>query len=170
MMRSAARSGQRPAPPARVRREDTQGRSPLLQYDTYSDACAHFEDLLDAAGSGRVVTVRTDPGGVAVVDVRRLRRFLASRIPSRAHVRSEAGGWSVSLPALPVSTDGTPFDGAVDEMIDALREYADDWQDRLLYAPNHSGNWGVVHLIALSSDEQLRDWIVTARPRLRDAY
>jgi hypothetical protein len=47
-------------------------------------------------------------------------------------------------------------------MVDALREYADDWQERLLESPNHRENWGLVQLVSLSSDEQLRDWIVGA--------
>ena len=45
-------------------------------------------------------------------------------------------------------------------MIDALREYATDWQDRLLDVVNHRDNWAVVALIGLSDDEQLREWLV----------
>ncbi|SEG42856.1 hypothetical protein SAMN05444920_102996 [Nonomuraea solani] len=45
-------------------------------------------------------------------------------------------------------------------MIEALREYAEDWQSRLLDAPNHRENWGLVQLISLSDDEQLREWLV----------
>jgi hypothetical protein len=56
--------------------------------------------------------------------------------------------------------DGATFDEAIDDVIDALREYAEDWQDRLLDAPNHANNWGLVQLISLSDDEQLRDWLV----------
>ncbi|MCW2642256.1 MAG: hypothetical protein JWP76_4562 [Dactylosporangium sp.] len=56
--------------------------------------------------------------------------------------------------------DGATFDEAIDDLIDALREYAEDWQDRLLDAPNHGNNWGLVQLISLSDDEQLRDWLV----------
>ena len=44
----------------------------------------------------------------------------------------------------------------------SLREYAEDWQLRLLNAPNHRDNWGLVQLISLSDDEQLRDWLVGA--------
>jgi predicted RNase H-like HicB family nuclease len=99
-----------------------------------------------------------------VVDVERLRHFLASLAPSRAEVVSEAGGWSVFIPGLPVAADGATFAEAVTEMVDALREYADDWQERLLDSPNHRENWGLVQLISLDDDEQLRDWIFgTAR-------
>jgi len=45
-------------------------------------------------------------------------------------------------------------------MIVVLREYAEDWQDRLLDAPNHAGNSGLVQLVSLSGDGQLRDWLV----------
>lgn len=61
---------------------------------------------------------------------------------------------------MPVAADGATFDEAIHEMIDALRVYAEDWQDRLLDAPNHRENWGLVQLICLSDDEQLRDWLV----------
>jgi hypothetical protein len=132
----------------------------MVHYDSYTDARAHLKDLLDAAEKGRVATVRRDSATTAVVDVARLRHFLASLIPSRAEVVPEAGGWSVFISGLPVAADGATFDEALVEMVDALREYADDWQERLLDSPNHRDNWGLVQLISLSSDDQLRDWIV----------
>jgi hypothetical protein len=48
----------------------------------------------------------------------------------------------------------------VDEMIDAVREYAEDWQDRLRTAGNHENSWGLVQLASLSDDDQLREWLV----------
>ena len=133
-----------------------------VHYDSYTEARAHLKDLLDAAEQGRVATVRRDSATTAVVDVERLRYFLASIIPSRAQVVPEAGGWSVLIPGLPVAADGSSFDEAIMEMVDALREYAEDWQQRLLDAPNHRDNWGLVQLISFSDDEQLRDWLVGA--------
>lgn len=133
-----------------------------VHYDSYTDARAHLKDLLDAAEEGRVATVRRDSATAAVVDVKRLRHFLASIVPSRAQVVPEAGGWSVFIPGLPVAADGASFDEAITEMIDALREYVEDWQQRLLDAPNHRDNWGLGQLISLSDDEQLRDWLVGA--------
>lgn len=131
-----------------------------IHYDNYTDARAHLKDLLDAAARGRVATVRRDSATAAVVDVARLRRFLALLTPSRAEVVAEAGGWSVFISGVPVSADGATFDEAVAEMVDALRDYADDWQERLSDSPNHRENWGLVQLVGLSDDEQLRDWIV----------
>jgi len=131
-----------------------------VHYNSYTEARAHLKDLLDAAERGRVATVHRDSATTAVVDVNRLRHFLASLIPSRAEAVAEADGWSVFIQGLPLAADGSTFDEAIDEMIDALREYADDWQDRLLDAPNHRENWGIVQLIVLSDDQQLRDWLV----------
>jgi predicted RNase H-like HicB family nuclease len=132
----------------------------ITHYDSYTDARAHLKDLLDAAERGRVATVRRDAGRTAVVDVERLRAVLAALITPRAQVVAEAGGWSVFIPGLPVAADGATFEEAVVEMIDALREYAEDWQEHLLDAPNHRNNWGLVQLISLSTDDQLRDWLV----------
>lgn len=133
-----------------------------VHYDSYSEARAHLKDLLDAAERGQVATVRRDSATAAVVDVERLRHFLASIVPSRAEVVPEGGGWSVFIPGLPVAADGGSFDEAIGEMVDALREYAEDWQQRLLDAPNHRDNWGLVQLISFSDDDQLRDWLVGA--------
>jgi predicted RNase H-like HicB family nuclease len=133
-----------------------------VHYDSYTEARAHFKDLLDAAERGRVATVRRDSVRTVVVDVERLRYFLASIVPSRAQVVPEDGAWSVFIPGLPVAADGATFDEAISEMIDALREYAEDWQQRLLDAPNHRDNWGLVQLISFSDDDQLREWLVGA--------
>jgi predicted RNase H-like HicB family nuclease len=133
-----------------------------VHYDSYSEARAHLKDLLDAAERGRVATVRRDLASAIVVDVRRLRQLLVSVVPSQAQVVAEAGGWSVFIPGLPVAADGATFDEAISEMVQALREYAEDWQDHLLDAPNHQDNWGLINLISLSDDDQLRDWLVGA--------
>jgi predicted RNase H-like HicB family nuclease len=137
---------------------------PAVHYESYTEARAHLKDLLDAADEGRVATVRRDTRRAAVVDVERLRRYLSSVCPSKAEVVAEAGGWSVFLPGLPLAADGATFDEAIEEMIQALREYAEDWQERLRTAPNHEDNWGLVQMIALSDDAQLRDWMVGVAP------
>jgi len=135
----------------------------ITHYDSYTEARAHLKDLLDAAERGRVATVRRDAGRTAVVDVERLRSSLASLSLWRAQVVAEAGGWSVFIPGLPIAADGATFDEAVVGMIDALREYAEDWQERLLDAPNHQNNWALVQLVTLSDDSQLHDWLVGVR-------
>ncbi|MDL5160196.1 prevent-host-death protein [Actinomycetospora termitidis] len=127
--------------------------------DSYSEARAHLKDLLDAAERGRLATVRRNAATTAMVDVERLRHFLATLSPARAQVVPEAEGWSVFLPGLPVAADGASFDEAIDEMVEALRDYAEDWQDHLLDAPNHREHWGLVQMIGLSNNDQLRTWL-----------
>jgi predicted RNase H-like HicB family nuclease len=127
--------------------------------DSYSEARAHLKDLLDAAERGQLATVRRNAATTAVVDVERLRHFLATLGPARAQVVPEADGWSVFLPGLPIAADGASFDEAIDEMVGALREYAEDWQDHLLDTPNQREHWGLVQMIGLSSDDRLRVWL-----------
>jgi predicted RNase H-like HicB family nuclease len=132
---------------------------PQVHYDSYTEARSKFKDLLDAAENGQTATIRRDATTAVVLDAERLRYFLASVAPSQAQVVQEAGGWSVFIPGLPVAADGETFEEAIAEMAAALREYAEDWQDHLLHAPNHRENWGLVQMICLSSDEQLRKWL-----------
>ena len=127
--------------------------------ETYSHARAHLKELLDAAEDGRPATVSRDSAVTAVVDANRLRHALALLIPARAEVVEENGGWSVMLPGLPIAADGNTYDEALDDMVIALREYADDWSDHLIHAPNQRDNWGLVQLITLSSEVQLRTWL-----------
>jgi predicted RNase H-like HicB family nuclease len=130
-----------------------------LHYNTVSEARAHFSALIDAAEAGVPATVRRDRRRAAVVDADRLRHFLVSVRPARAEVVPEGAGWSIVLPGLPIAADGETFEDALDEMVAALREYAEDWADRLRHASNHEQNWGLVQIIDLSSDEELRDWL-----------
>ncbi|MBE1591573.1 prevent-host-death protein [Nonomuraea angiospora] len=131
-----------------------------VHFDTYTKARAHLKALLDAAERGRVATVRRESATTALVDVDRLRHHLAANTPPRAQAVPEDGGWSVFIPGPPLAAEGRTFNEAVIEMVDALREYAEDWQDHLLDAPNHRENWGLVQLISLSDDDQLREWLV----------
>lgn len=131
-----------------------------VHFESYTDARTHLKNLLDAAAQGRVATVRRDANTTLLIDVDRFRDFLVSVVPSNAQVVPEGGGWSVFIPGLPVAADGASFDEAVNEMVDALREYAEDWQERLLNTPNHRDNWGLVNLIIFSDDAQLRNWLV----------
>lgn len=130
------------------------------QYGTLTEARKNFKDMLDAAEAGRPASVQRDDRKAAVVDADRLRAALAVLRPADAQVVAEGGGWSVFLPGLPIAADGATLEEALDEAAQALREYAEDWSARLLHAPNHAENWGLVQLIALSDDDQLRAWLV----------
>lgn len=129
-------------------------------FPTSTAARSHLRDLLDTAHSGRVTTIDRDRERFAVVDAELLRSHLASLLPSGAVVVPEGGGWSAFLPGLPISGEADDLEGAIHDLIEALREYAADWNDRLLDAPNHRDNWALVTLTELSTDEQLKRWLV----------
>lgn len=134
---------------------------PAVHYDSFTAARNHLKDVLDQAANGTAVTVRRESVTAVVLDAERLRHYLASVVPPMAKVVAEADGWSAFIPGVPVAGAGGTYDAAVADMADALREYAQDWL-RLQHAPNHRDNWGLVQLVNLSDDDQLRRWITGA--------
>ncbi len=126
---------------------------------TVSEARQRFKDVLDAAVEGRPVSVTRDHRKVAAVDAERLTYFLTRLIPANARLVAEGGGWSIMLPGLPIAADGATLEEALDEMVDALRDYSEAWTDGLRLALNHADNWGLVQMIELSSDQDLKDWL-----------
>ncbi|HEY2639930.1 MAG TPA: prevent-host-death protein [Streptosporangiaceae bacterium] len=130
-----------------------------VEYATSSEARQNFKEMLDAAAAGRLVIVRRDDTATAVQDAARLQHFLAAVIPSRAAIVAENDGYSIFLGDLPIGADGATLDEAISEMINALRTYAVAWHEVLGKAPNHRDNWGLVQLIALSTNDQLRSWL-----------
>lgn len=77
-----------------------------------------------------------------------------------AEVVPEGGGWSVFIPGAPIAADGATLDAAITEMIDALREYAEDWRAHLRASPTHRQHQHLVELINQSDDAQLRDLLI----------
>lgn len=129
-------------------------------FESYTHARQNLRAVLDAASAGLVTTVTRDGERYLVVPAEQLREQLVGLRPAKAEVIAEGGGWVVVLPGLPVHGDGETFDAALDDAVVALREYAEDWNDRLRRAPNHAQHRAVVELVELSTDEQLRDWLV----------
>lgn len=129
-------------------------------YSTTTEARGQFRALLDDAQAGRVVTVQRDSERFAVVDTARLLLRLMQARPALAVVVAEGGGWAAMLPGLPVHGEGASFEEAIVDVIQALREYAEDWNDHLLSTPNHRDNWDVAEIVELASDEELRVWLL----------
>lgn len=129
-------------------------------YGSAREAREHFKDLLDAADEGRPATVIRDERRVAAVDADRLVHFLTRLHPSGVQAVADGDGWSLFLPGVPVAADGATIEEAVEEMVDALRDYAEAWTERLRLAPNHEDNWGLVQIVTLASDDQLRSWLL----------
>ena len=131
---------------------------PLVEYRRVGDARADFKRVLDVAAEGAPVALRRESERFAVVDAGRLRYFLAS-IGPRPEIVAEDGGWSLFFPGLPVAAEGDSLDELFDDAMVVLRDYAEDWVDHLRTAPNHAANWGLVQLVSLSTDEELRAWL-----------
>lgn len=129
-------------------------------FRSYTHTREHLRDVLDAAGSGLVTSVTRGNEQFVVVRAEQQRRMLSLLRPADAQVVAEGGGWAVIFPGLPLHGDGETFDAAVDDALDALREYADAWNDHLHRAPNHADNRPVVELVELSSDDELREWVL----------
>ena len=130
-----------------------------VHYSTLREGRDHLKDLLDAAVDGRPASVTRDHIRVAAVDAERLACFLSKVRPANADVTAENGGWTITLPGLPIAADADTLDEALDEAVDALRDYAEAWSARLRLAPNHAENWGLVQIIEFSSDDRLKAWL-----------
>lgn len=130
-----------------------------VHYGTAAEGRLNFKHLLDAAQAGVPSAVTREQHQLAVVDGEQLRQVLQRAQPARAQAAPDADGWSITLPGLPIAADGDTFDDALAEVVAALREYAEDWADRLRHAPNHAGNWALVQLVTLSTDTQLEEWL-----------
>jgi len=128
-----------------------------------SEARQRWREVLDAAEDGRAVIVRRDNSAAAVLDANRLRHFLASVVLARAVIVAKDDRFSVYLHDQPITADGATLDEAIAEMIGALRTYAAAWHEVLGNAANHRDNWGLVQLIGLSTDDQLRAWLTGAQ-------
>ncbi len=129
-------------------------------FDSFTSARTNLRSVLDAAQEGLVTTVVRGNERFVVVAADSLRLELGRLLPSRAAVVAEGGGWSAVLPGVPVHGDAETFDEAIDDLIDALREYAEGWNTRLYRAPNHQQQRSLVELVELSDDAQLRDWLL----------
>lgn len=128
-------------------------------YDSMASARKSLGAVLDDAHRGHAVTIRRKNETAAVVAADKLRQYLATSLKARAEVFQEEGRWVVLLRGRPFVSEGLTVDEAIEDLILSLREYAEDWADRLRAAPNHEGNWPFVQLITLSSDAELRSWI-----------
>lgn len=132
--------------------------APALNYSS-SNARQHFSSVLDAAEHGRVVMVNRGKARSAVVSADRLRQYLSLTTPARTRTTIDDGAYVVFLEDRPFVSEGETLEAAVADLIESLREYAEDWVERLQYAPNHADAWGLVQLVSLSTDEQLADWL-----------
>ncbi len=132
----------------------------VRHFDSFTSARTNLRGVLDAAREGVVTTVTRDKERFVVMSADALGEQPRHLLPSQAVVVPEGGGWAAFIPGVLVHGDAATFDDAVDDLLAALREYAQDWNDRLHVTPNHAQHRSVVELVELSDDEQLRGWLL----------
>lgn len=126
----------------------------------FTQARDSLKAILDSSERGGLSTIRRpDRGTAAVVNSESLRRYLELTVMANVQVVNEDGVWAVFMPGHPFAAEATDLDEALADFVDALRDYAEDWEDHLHAAPNHRKNWALVQLIDLSTDEQLTAWL-----------
>ena len=131
-----------------------------MTFLSYTDTRNRLKEVLDTADRGVPVGVERHGRRAVVMDLALLYELLAdSPRLRRPEAVAEGGGWSVYLPGTPVAADGADLDAAAEEFVVALREYAEDWVERLRFAPNHAQHWPLVHFVSLSSDADLTGWV-----------
>jgi hypothetical protein len=96
-----------------------------------------------------------------VTDRDRLRDLLIRAVPSTARVIVEADAWVIVIPDSPFAAEGQTLDDSLDDLIENLRDYASEWPQQFASAPNHAGNWALVQLVNLSTNEALREWLTS---------
>ena len=131
-----------------------------MTFLSYTDTRNRLREVLDTADGGVPIGIERHGHRVVLLDLARLHELLAdSPRLRRPEAIAEAGGWSVFLPDAPIAADGADLDDATEEFVVALREYAQDWVERLRFAPNHAQHWPLVHFVSLSSDSDLAGWV-----------
>ena len=133
---------------------------PAIQYDRFTDARTHLKELLDAAEEGRPAAVVRQDRSTVLVDRQRFVRYLMALNAGRVELVPDGDSWLAVVADSPIAAEGDDAADAIDELIEALREYAEDWSARLRLASNHEQNWGLVQLVDHSSDDELRAWII----------
>ena len=130
-----------------------------VDYTSFSAARDNLKKVLDAAGDGRSVTISRGSQVSVVADGERLRQYLCSTISANPQVWIESAAVGIALSDLPFVAEAASVENAMTDLVLQLREYAEDWETRLLHAPNHANNWGLVQLVKLSTDTQLLSWL-----------
>lgn len=126
---------------------------------TATDVRRSWRARLDQAATRLPVLFTRGADEFSVLPVGLVRDALRRSVPPPVVV-AEDEGWSVLLEGHPVAADGRELDEAVDDFVAALQDYADAWVERLHDVPNHRDAALLVHLVATSSADQLRSWVV----------
>lgn len=133
----------------------------LLEYSKITKARASISEIYSTVEQHLVVGIlREGDAPVAVIRRDDLKAALQALSPLSPQVRfSKNGTVSMWIEGLPISSQGSSFDEAGEELIVALRDYAQTWVEELKNYPNHKERWGVANLVLLSDDDELREFL-----------
>lgn len=131
----------------------------ITNYPTFTEARRSLKAILDTVEDGTMVTIQRGSRAAVVADRARFRELLLKAVPPTAKVVAERGAWVIMIPDTPLAAEGESLDAAIDDLIANLREYASEWDEHFASAPNHGGNWALVQLVNLSTNDGLRDWL-----------
>lgn len=125
----------------------------------FAEARKSLKTILDTSDRGGLTIIRRGSSSASVVNAEKLLEYLIRHTPANVQVVNEDGAWAMFMPGTPLASEGATLAEATADLIDALRDYAEDWEDHLQAAPNHAGNWALVQIIDASTDEQLAEWL-----------
>lgn len=134
-------------------------------YATLTETRSHLPEILDAAEAGIPAWFERRGVGFVVAPKEFYTSVLSGSVP-RPEVYPGGGSWTFILPGTPIATEAVLFDEALEDFIDALKEYAEDWlvNEVLRNAPSHRDNRGLVQLVTLLTEEELREWVGGGAP------
>lgn len=141
-----------------------------LRYETLQASRANLSSVIDTAQEGLMVSLQRGgsdreirAGSVAVVKTAVLRDLLEKLVADSVEVEHnpEEGLYTAGLRGLPLAAEAESLSDVFNELVDEIRDYADDWVNRLRFAPNHEGNVPIVYLAQTMSDDELHGWLMT---------
>jgi hypothetical protein len=89
----------------------------------------------------------------------RIREHLSHVVSPAVRILHENGRVIALMNGRGFASEGTTLEGVLQDLVLTLREYSQDWDDRLKHAPNHIHNRDLVQLVALSTDDELLQWL-----------
>ncbi|MEX2324452.1 MAG: hypothetical protein WD576_01765 [Nitriliruptoraceae bacterium] len=118
----------------------------------FSKAKMSLSDVFDGVERGRPCLVqRRKSPRIAFIRADELDELLRLHYPFHSEVsRGDDGTVSVWLHELDVYGRGTSLDAAIDDLLNEVEIYLDDWETSLKYAPNHSRRRWWVHRLQLA--------------------
>lgn len=122
----------------------------------FSQAKTSLSDVFDdVARSGARVVERRKTPRVAFLRSDEINELLAQHYPFTSEVsRADDGTVSIWIEELAVFGRGATLADAVEDLLDEIEEYVDDWEASLHQAPNHAQRRWWVHRAQLAGDRE----------------